>query len=236
MGDGPADARSRIRRAARAARAFLVEVLKEANGDNLPFLASAITFNILLAAVPFLLTLVAALSLTIQGAARASGVDPIAHLERSLGVLVPFLPESGIASELLADVFRRGRALGVEFLGRSLKSVGLVETAYAYLAAWLFVFAMFLLLFHYVPARRLPWRTAALAAAVTAVGWELLKAGFSVYLTRLANFESIYGNLATVIVVVLWLYYCSMAFLVGAEVAFVYERRGAAPDAPPGAA
>jgi membrane protein len=110
--------------------------------------------------------------------------------------------------------------------------VGAVETGYAFVTALLFIFVMFLLIFHYIPAPRLPWRTAALAAGVTAVGWELLKGGFSFYLTRWADFESIYGNLATVIIVVLWLYYSSMVFLLGGEVAYVFERRRAAPDAP----
>lgn len=273
--------------------------MQEAHRDNLPFLASAITFNILLAAAPFLLIVVSVLSLTVLEPAVANGVNPIEHLQRSLGILVPVLPERGIAPELIEGLIEQGhtlgligfalflwfstrlfgsirtvlqelfqlpkerglvwgklfdvsmvlvssvffmanvgvtvilnlaRGLGVRALGLSGRSVGLLETGYAFVTAWLFIFAMFLLLFRYVPARRLPWRAAALAAGVTAVGWEVLKAAFSVYLTRFANFESVYGNLATVIVVVVWLYYSSMVFLLGGEVAFVYQRWRARPS------
>lgn len=293
---GPAA--SRPVRAWRAAREVVVGVAQEAHRDNLPFLASAITFNILLAAAPFLLIVVSVLSLTLLKAAEANGVNPIAHLQHSLGILVPVLPERGIAPEVIQGLIEQGRTLGligfglflwfstrlfgslrtvlrqifqlpqerglvwgklfdvqmvlvssvlflvnvgitvvlnlarglgVERLGLSGRSVGIVETGYAFVTAWLFIFVMFLLLFRYVPARRLPWRAAALAAGVTAVGWEVLKAAFSVYLTRFANFESVYGNLATVIVVVVWLYYISIVFLLGAETAFVYERRRARP-------
>jgi membrane protein len=128
-------------------------------------------------------------------------------------------------------VLNLARGLGIEVLGLSGRSVGFVETGYAFVTAWFFIFVMFLLIFRYIPARRLPWRSAALAAGVTAVGWEFLKGGFSFYLTRFANFESIYGNLATVIVIVLWLYYSSIVFLFGGEVAHVYEQRHARPPA-----
>ncbi len=63
------------------------------------------------------------------------------------------------------------------------------------------------------------------AAAFTAVCWEFLKVGFAFYLTRLASFQSIYGGIATLVVVVVWFYYLSIVFVLGAEVAQVYEMR-----------
>ncbi len=272
----------------------MVGVIVEAGRDNLPFLASAITFDVLLAAVPFLLIVVSLLSFTLQSAAEASGLDPIAQLESAIGTIIPVWPEQGIVPDLVRGVVERGRALGligfVLFLWfstrlfaalraglrevfdlpqergiihgklfdlvmvfvssilfffnigitllwnvaqaageRSLdlsgRSVGVVETIYALVTAFLFIFMMFFLIYRYVPARWQPWRTAAIAAGFSAIGWEILKFGFSVYLTRFANFESIYGNLATVILVVLWLYYSSILFLLGGELAHLYEVR-----------
>jgi membrane protein len=93
------------------------------------------------------------------------------------------------------------------------------------LTALAFIFLLFLLLYKYVPARRVPWRMALTAAAFTATCWELLKVGFAFYLTRLASFQSIYGGIATLVVVVVWFYYLSIVFVLGAEVAQVYEMR-----------
>ncbi len=65
------------------------------------------------------------------------------------------------------------------------------------------------------------------AAVFTSVCWELLKRGFTFYLTEIANYRSIYGGIATLAVVVIWLYYLSIAFVLGAEVAQVHELRRA---------
>jgi membrane protein len=122
-------------------------------------------------------------------------------------------------------VFNLLKARGVEFLGLSAETVGLVERVSAWFAAVAFIFLLFLLLYKYVPARRIPWRMALTAAAFTAVCWEVLKQGFAFYLTRLASYQSIYGGIATLVVVVVWFYYLSIVFVLGAEVAQVYEMR-----------
>jgi membrane protein len=45
------------------------------------------------------------------------------------------------------------------------------------------------------------------------------------YLVNLADFGSTYGNLATVIILFLWIYYSSVVFILGGEVAQVYTMR-----------
>ncbi len=122
-------------------------------------------------------------------------------------------------------VLNLAKTRGFEFLGLSPASVGFLERVYAQVTALAFIFLLFLLLYKYVPARRVPWRMAVTAAAFTAVCWELLKFGFALYLTRVANYTSIYGGIATLVVVVLWLYYLSIVFVLGAEVAQVRELR-----------
>ena len=122
-------------------------------------------------------------------------------------------------------VFNLVKARGIEFLGLSAGQVGFVERASAWFTALAFIFILFLLLYKYVPARRIPWRMALAAAAFTAVCWEILKLGFALYLTRVASYQSIYGGIATLVVVAVWFYYMSIVFVLGAEVAQVYEMR-----------
>ncbi len=117
------------------------------------------------------------------------------------------------------------KARGFEFLGLSPAHVGMVEKLYAQVTAFGFIFLLYLLLYKYVPARRIPWRMAVAAALFTAVCWEILKFVFTIYLTRIADYGSIYGGIATLVVVVIWFYYLSMVFVLGAEVAQVHELR-----------
>jgi membrane protein len=122
-------------------------------------------------------------------------------------------------------VLNLAKARGIEFLGLSAGQIGIVELLYAQITALAFIFLLFLLLYKYVPAGRIPWRMAIAAAAFTAICWELLKWGFALYLTRIADYNSIYGGIATLVVVVIWLYNLSIVFILGAQVAQIHEMR-----------
>lgn len=87
----------------------------------------------------------------------------------------------------------------------------------AFVTLWI----MFLLVYRYLPPRRIRWNTAAIAATFTAIVAELLKFGFTWYVQNVARFDEFWGNVATFVVLVLWIYYTSLVFIVGGEVAQV---------------
>lgn len=66
-----------------------------------------------------------------------------------------------------------------------------------------------------------------LGAVVAMVLWIAASAGFSFYVDQLATYGSTYGQLAGVIVLLLWLWFGAMAALFGAEVNAELERRAA---------
>lgn len=77
---------------------------------------------------------------------------------------------------------------------------------------------IFVLVFRYVPARHVDWDAVWPAAILGAIAMELAKLGFAWYLTNLANFQFVYGGIATVIVLLLWAYLVASIFLISAEV------------------
>ncbi|MBE0689479.1 MAG: YihY/virulence factor BrkB family protein [Anaerolineae bacterium] len=77
--------------------------------------------------------------------------------------------------------------------------------------------AIFALQFRYVPARTVKWDAVWPAAIVGAVGWELAKSSFGWYLNNVANYQFVYGSLATVIVLLFWAYLIAAIFLFSAE-------------------
>ena len=130
-----------------------------------------------------------------------------------------FLANTGITVALEAI-----QTYGVELLGlQETGEVKVIRAIYAQLLAFGFIFLMFLLIYRYLPTRRIPWRVSMVAATFTAVVWEILKAGFAWYVANIANYASTYGNLATAVVLVFWIYYSSVVFILGGEVAQVYE-------------
>lgn len=77
---------------------------------------------------------------------------------------------------------------------------------------------IFALLFRYVPARHVHWDAVWPAAILGGIGWELAKSGFVWYTSGVANFQFIYGGIATAIVLLLWAYIIAAIFLLSAEV------------------
>ena len=103
--------------------------------------------------------------------------------------------------------------------------VGAVDAILGLGTAFLFLFLMYLMIYKFVPARRLPWRTAGLAALLAAVSFELLKFGFSWYLTNFADYQSVFFAFATIVVLVISLYYTSTLFVLSGEIAQLVEER-----------
>ena len=70
-------------------------------------------------------------------------------------------------------------------------------------------------------------------AFVTVALWTVLSLVFSLYVTRLARYVTLYGSLATVAILLFWLWLLSLALLVGGEVNAqlegIRDDRGASP-------
>lgn len=86
---------------------------------------------------------------------------------------------------------------------------------------WALGFALaflgFGLVYKLAPAVHVRWRQALPGALLAALLFELGKAAFVLYLDRIARFEAVYGSLASIIVLLLWLYVSAFILVIGAE-------------------
>ena len=55
-------------------------------------------------------------------------------------------------------------------------------------------------------------------AIFTAIGWMVVSWVFSIYLDIFNGFSSMYGSLTTIVILMLWLYFCMYSILLGGEV------------------
>jgi membrane protein len=84
---------------------------------------------------------------------------------------------------------------------------------------------MFVLIYRYLPARRIQWRIALISATFAAAVFEAMKYAFGWYVTNLAVYNSTYSNFATLFIFLLWIYYMSVAFVLGGEVGQIWALR-----------
>lgn len=82
---------------------------------------------------------------------------------------------------------------------------------------WLVLTLLIALMYTYVPGTKLGFRMQLPGAGFAAVGWSVMTWGFSVYEDRFNGFTT-YGNLTTIIILMLWLYAGMYVILVGAYV------------------
>lgn len=80
-----------------------------------------------------------------------------------------------------------------------------------------FISVMFCTLYSALPNKRLPWREQLPGAVFTSVFWAVYSFAFSIYIETFGGF-SMYGSLTTVVIVMIWLYFCMYIFFCGALV------------------
>jgi membrane protein len=127
-------------------------------------------------------------------------------------------------SAYLALASSRGAAFLVRFGVRD-DVMGGVEYWIGRAVAFAVIAAMFFGLYKFLPIRRVRVKTALVAAVFAALLFELAKLVFGAYI-RSFNPGSFYtGTIAAAVIVVFWVYYAAVVFILGGEVAQVYDLR-----------
>ncbi len=87
------------------------------------------------------------------------------------------------------------------------------------------IFLLCYLFYRHVPSQRIPSRVAMVAAGTTSLIWEVSGRLFGLYLGHLASYNRLYGAYAFILVLMLWIFYSSAIFVLGAEVGQVWRLR-----------
>ena len=87
-----------------------------------------------------------------------------------------------------------------------------------------FSLTIFLLIYKFAPHTRTQWRFVWPGAMLAAILFEVGKSIFVFYLEAFGAYEKIYGSLASVIVLLAWVYLSGFILIIGAEFTSEYER------------
>jgi len=128
----------------------------------------------------------------------------------------------------LLFVINTALSQGVELLARFKPyGLGFLEFFGAKLLAFVLVVVLFAIVFRYAPAHRLRRGTALVAALICAFGFEGAKVVLGFWVERMIDPREIVRDATTagVLLFVLWTYYMAFVFLIGGQIAQVYDLR-----------
>lgn len=126
--------------------------------------------------------------------------------------------------------------LGLALLGASLGSelveplgLGTLAGIGAFLVRWGLAIALMLaalwLLLHFAPATPRKARWVSAGSAIVVGTWVVASLGYGWYVQSIASYESVFAGLASVIVLMTYIYILSVAFLAGVQAEAVLQRQ-----------
>lgn len=179
-------------------------------------LGPALTIVSLLGAVWTVGTLASAVSRSVNVVFDVDRSRPILHGKLVDYSLVPVAGGLLLASFTLTAAWRVAQASAYGRLGGSF---GWLWDAGALAIPAALSFLTFLFIYWLLPNRRIMLRYIWPGALVAAIGIEVAKNGFALYLANIADYDVVYGSLGGVIALLFWVYVSSNILLFGAQVA-----------------
>jgi len=123
---------------------------------------------------------------------------------------------------LISLSFTTGLSAAGQYLGAELPQT--VLQVAGSLISFVAITAMFAVMFKLLPDTEVEWRDVWLGAAITAALFELGKLLIGIYVGKLA-LASTYGAAASLVILLIWVYYSSQIVLLGAEFTHCYASR-----------
>ena len=101
---------------------------------------------------------------------------------------------------------------------------GLLAQVLNFAISFALVAAIFAMIYKWMPRQRVAWSDVAVGALITALLFTVGKTLIGLYIGR-SGVASPFGAAASLVVLLLWVYYSAQVFLLGAELTWVYAQR-----------
>jgi membrane protein len=130
----------------------------------------------------------------------------------------------GIGGLLLASLVLTAALAAVHhLLAQHLPLLGELLPPLNFLLSLLLTATLFAMIYKLLPDAKMDWRDVWLGAGATAVLFTIGKTLIGIYLGH-TGATSVYGAAGSLVLVLLWVYYCAQIFFIGAEFTEVYSR------------
>ena len=165
--------------------------------------------------------------------ALSKGLNCIYQVEETRGYVINRLRSAvytlifvvAVAVTLLLLVFGNQIQMGIAERFPVIAKVTSVIVGMRTMITLVLLCLVFLMIYKFVPNRRATLKSQIPGAMVSSVAWSLFSLAFSIYIDLTPGTVNTYGSLTTLVLIMLWLYFCMWILLIGAEINSYFEDR-----------
>lgn len=80
------------------------------------------------------------------------------------------------------------------------------------------LFVVFLIIYYYMPSTKISLKKIVPGAIFSTLAWMSISHLFSIYISNFGSVAEAYGSLGGIIILLIWIYWCGLAIMLGAEI------------------
>jgi membrane protein len=122
-------------------------------------------------------------------------------------------------------VFGNRLYLWVEVKFPVFKNLALLIISLRTIIGLITLMVFFLVIYVAIPNRKTKVMNELPGALICAAGWMGFSYAFSFYIDHSSNYATMYGSLTTIVILMLWLYFCMYILFIGAEINLLFENK-----------
>ncbi len=130
-----------------------------------------------------------------------------------------------LIASMVLFVFGNRLYLWIEQSIPSFRGMALLIISLRTIVGLITLLVFFLAIYVLIPNRKTKVMNELPGAMVCAAGWMGFSYAFSYYIDHYSNYSTMYGSLTTIVLFMLWMYFCMYILFIGAEVNLLFENK-----------
>lgn len=105
-------------------------------------------------------------------------------------------------------------------------TIQVINTDFLYQYTWIYqvvkifisffiIYILLKMLYTFAPDKKIKSRTTTKGALFTTISWIIVTYMFSFYISNIANYKAVYGNFASILILLMWFWFLAYLFVVG---------------------
>lgn len=130
-----------------------------------------------------------------------------------------------LIASIILFIFGNKLYLWIEMRFPVLQDLALLIISLRTIVGLIILLIFFLVIYIAIPNRKTRMSRELPGALVCAAGWMGFSYAFSYYIDHYSNYASMYGSLTTIVLFMLWMYFCMYILFIGAEINLLFQNK-----------